>query len=50
MEEIAGTFEAAGLPGGFHRGAADLFQRLEQYRDAEPPPAVDEIISAVLRS
>jgi 3-hydroxyisobutyrate dehydrogenase-like beta-hydroxyacid dehydrogenase len=27
MEEIAATFEAAGLPGGFHRAAAEVFRR-----------------------
>ena len=47
MEEIAATFETVGLPGGFH-AAANVFRRLEQYRDAEPPPPVDEIISALL--
>ena len=27
MEEIAATFEAAGLPGGFHQAAAEVFRR-----------------------
>src|SRR5262249_46514996 len=27
MEEIAATMEAAGLPGGFHHGAAEIFRR-----------------------
>jgi 3-hydroxyisobutyrate dehydrogenase-like beta-hydroxyacid dehydrogenase len=27
MEEIAATFEADGLPGGFHRAAAEVFRR-----------------------
>ena len=49
MEEIAATFEAAGLPGGFHAGAADVYSRLDQYRDADPPPPVEGIISALLR-
>jgi hypothetical protein len=26
MEEIAATFEAAGLPGGFHRAAAEVYR------------------------
>jgi hypothetical protein len=26
MRQIAATFEAAGQPGGFHRGAADVFE------------------------
>jgi hypothetical protein len=27
MEEIAATFDAAGLPDGFHRAAAEIFRR-----------------------
>jgi 3-hydroxyisobutyrate dehydrogenase-like beta-hydroxyacid dehydrogenase len=27
MEEIASTFEAAGLPGGFHRAAAEVYRK-----------------------
>ena len=27
MEEIAATFEANGLPGGFHHAAAEVFRR-----------------------
>ena len=49
MEEIAATFATVGLPGGFHGAAADIFRRLEQYRDADPPPPVEEIIAALLR-
>lgn len=30
MEEIAATFEAAGLPGGFHQAAADMFRLLDE--------------------
>ena len=26
MEEIADTFDAAGLPGGFHRAAAEVYR------------------------
>lgn len=48
MEEIASMFQAAGLPSGFHEAAAELYRRLEVYRDAEPPP-VDEIIASLLR-
>ena len=49
MERIAATFETVGLPGGFHAAAANVFRRLERYRYAEPPPPVEEIISALLR-
>jgi 3-hydroxyisobutyrate dehydrogenase-like beta-hydroxyacid dehydrogenase len=47
MEEIAATFAAAGLPDGFHRGAADVYQRLAGYKDAATPPTIAEV-AAVL--
>ena len=33
MEEISATMAQAGLPGGFHAGAAQLYQALESYKD-----------------
>ena len=30
MEEIAATFKSAGLPAGFHDGAADVFRLLDK--------------------
>lgn len=38
MKEIAGAFEAAGLPGGFHHAAADICQRLACFKDQTDPP------------
>ncbi len=32
MEEIAATYDAVGMPDGFHRGAADLFRKLAATR------------------
>lgn len=43
MEEIAATFAAAGLPDGFHRAAAEVYRRLEQYKDAPAPPTLEAI-------
>lgn len=43
MREIAATFEAAGLPGGFHRAAAEVYARLAGFKDAKQPPEVAEI-------
>lgn len=37
MEEIAATFERAGLPGGFHEAAAEVFRQLAGFKDAETP-------------
>jgi 3-hydroxyisobutyrate dehydrogenase-like beta-hydroxyacid dehydrogenase len=47
MEQIAATFAAAGLPDGFHRAAADVYQRLAGYKDAAAPPPIAEV-AAVL--
>ncbi len=33
MDEIAATFAAADLPDGFHRGAADFYERLAGFKD-----------------
>ena len=38
MEEIAATFRHAGLPGDFHAGAADVYRRLAQFKDAATTP------------
>ena len=38
MEQIAATFEAAGLPGGFHLAAADVFERMTQFKDDRNAP------------
>jgi 3-hydroxyisobutyrate dehydrogenase-like beta-hydroxyacid dehydrogenase len=37
MEEIAATFEAAGLPAGFHQAAAEIYRALSPYRAGAPP-------------
>jgi 3-hydroxyisobutyrate dehydrogenase-like beta-hydroxyacid dehydrogenase len=33
MDEISATFKAAGLPGGFHAAAGNLYRRLFQFKD-----------------
>jgi 3-hydroxyisobutyrate dehydrogenase-like beta-hydroxyacid dehydrogenase len=47
MEEIAASFEAAGLPRGFHSAAADIYGRLAAFKDAAAPPALDEVTQAL---
>src|SRR5258705_8450642 len=39
MEEIAASFEAAGLPGGFNLPPAELYRRVERFQGGEGPPA-----------
>jgi 3-hydroxyisobutyrate dehydrogenase-like beta-hydroxyacid dehydrogenase len=47
MEEIAATFEAAGLPPGFHLAARQVFQRLAQFKDRGETPSVEEVLIAL---
>lgn len=37
MREIAATFEAAGLPAGFHTAAAEVYGRLAGFKEGPPP-------------
>ena len=47
MEEIAATFEAAGLPGGFHHAAAEIYGRLAAFKDGAAAPPLDEVTEAL---
>lgn len=49
MEEIAATFEAAGLPGGFHEAAEEVYRRLVAYKDAATPPAMADLVASLTR-
>jgi 3-hydroxyisobutyrate dehydrogenase-like beta-hydroxyacid dehydrogenase len=57
MEEIAASMTAAGLPGGFHLAAADVYDRAAQAdtpsarrpaRPEDPPSTLDTVISALM--
>ena len=48
MDEIASTFEEAGLPGGFHLAASDIFQRIARFKDSSPPLPVEDVLDALL--
>lgn len=47
MREIAATFEAAGLPGGFHEAAAEIYRRLARFKDAAEPPPLPAVAAAL---
>lgn len=47
MEEIAATFESAGLPGGFHQAAHDVYTRLADFKDAPETPSLDAVLAAL---
>ena len=46
MLEIAATFENAGLPGGFHVAAAEVFEQLAQFKN-EPAANIVELLKAL---
>jgi 3-hydroxyisobutyrate dehydrogenase-like beta-hydroxyacid dehydrogenase len=45
MEEIAASFEAAQLSGGFHRAAADVYRRLSDFKDHGATPVLAAVIA-----
>ena len=47
MEEIAATFEAQGLPGGFHQAAAEAYGRMSGLKDAKGA-ALQDVLEALL--
>ena len=50
MHEIADTFRGAGLPGGFHQAAADVYERLAIFKDNDAPPAIETVLEALLKA
>jgi 3-hydroxyisobutyrate dehydrogenase-like beta-hydroxyacid dehydrogenase len=47
MNEIAATFRDAGLPGGFHEAAAEVYQRMANGKKSQDTDSVSEIISHI---
>jgi 3-hydroxyisobutyrate dehydrogenase-like beta-hydroxyacid dehydrogenase len=47
MEEIAATFEAQGLPGGFHQAAAQAYGRMSGLKDVKAA-TLEDVLSALL--
>ena len=48
MHEIAATFKGAGLPGGFHQAAAEVYERLAVFKDSDQPPTIESILKTLL--
>ena len=42
MQEIAATFELAGMPPGFFEAAYEVYSRMAGFKDAESVPALDD--------
>jgi 3-hydroxyisobutyrate dehydrogenase-like beta-hydroxyacid dehydrogenase len=48
MLEIAATLESAGLPPEFHRAAAEIFERLENFK-GRGEPSVNDVLATLLK-
>jgi 3-hydroxyisobutyrate dehydrogenase-like beta-hydroxyacid dehydrogenase len=49
MREISATFADAGIPGGFHAAAAELFERLSGFKDTPELPAIEAVLERLLK-
>lgn len=49
MQEISATFSGAGLPAGFHNGAAEFYARLSEFKD-QPPASLDDLLDVLAQS
>jgi 3-hydroxyisobutyrate dehydrogenase-like beta-hydroxyacid dehydrogenase len=49
MQEMAATFEAAGQPGGFALGGAEICRRLEHFKDDPSKPSIEKVSPALRR-
>lgn len=47
MNEIAATFQKAGLPNGFHKAAAEVYHRMANWKESNMTPTLDEILAAI---
>lgn len=50
MGEISATFEEAGMPGGFHAAAAEVYRRIAGFKDAQETPPLEDVLAALLES
>lgn len=48
MKEIASTFQAEGLPSGFHEAAAEIYHRISSFKDSAQSPELKNVLDALL--
>jgi len=48
MNEIADTFEGAGLPGGFHRAANEIYWRIAHFKGLDEYPALEDVLDSLM--
>jgi hypothetical protein len=49
MDEIAVTFRSAGLPGGFHEAAAEIYRSMEGLEKSATVPPLEQVLGALLK-
>ncbi len=47
MEEIADTFEMAGLPNGFFLAAHEIYRRMSHFKDGDELPKLEDVLGAL---
>ncbi len=50
MQEIAATFELAGLPPGFFEAAFEVYTRMADFKDAEDRPDLEAVLAALMNT
>lgn len=48
MKEISATFMSAGLPGGFHAAASEIYSRLAGFKGRRQTPDLSEVLDSLL--
>lgn len=48
MKEIAATLASAGIPGGFHTAAAEIYRRMANFKDSDETPELEDVLKALL--
>ena len=49
MQEIAATFELAGLPPGYFEAAHEVYTRMAQFKDADEVPPLEDVLAALMK-
>ena len=50
LEEIAATFEEAGLPSGFHLAGAEVYRRMAGFKGRDELPRLEEVLESLTRA
>ena len=48
MDEIAATFQEAGMPGEFHRAAGMVYRRMAGFKDSTSTPELEDVLDALI--